>query len=304
VQAEAEVASNEQNVIVAQAAIKTAEDVLRALILDPATPDFWNVQLQPTDTAPFAEQAIDVEAAVRNALDKRTDLTSAKNTMDQSDINIRYFKNQILPAVNAQVSYSTVGLGGVEFAPITSLADFTNGGFTRTVIGQQNYRSVLGDVFTNTYPTWTVGVQVGYPIGANTAHANLARAKLQYQQAQVEIKNLELQVATQVRQAARQVRTNQQRVKSARASRELQEKKLEAEEKKFAAGMSTSFFVFQAQRDLATARTLEIQAISDYNKSLVDFDAVQHVSLTGTSGIVTAGSGAVQTGNSAIVRQQ
>ena len=84
-----------------------------------------------------------------------------------------------------------------------------------------------------------------------------------------------------MREAGRQVQTNQQRVKSARASRELQEKKLEAEEKKQAAGMSTSFFVFQAQRDLAQARTYEIQAISDYNKSLVDFEAVQEVPLSG-----------------------
>ena len=49
--------------------------------------------------------------------------------------------------------------------------------------------------------------------------------------------------------------------------------------------MSTSFFVFQAQRDLAQARTAEIQAISDYNKSLVDFEAVQEVPLGGGGGV-------------------
>ena len=114
---------------------------------------------------------------------------------------------------------------------------------------------MLGDVFQNAYPNWTVGVPIGYPLGTSTAQANLARARLQYEQAQTQLKNLELQIATQVRDAARNVQTNQKRVQSARASRELQEKKLEAEEKKFAAGMSTSFFVFQAQRDLAQART-------------------------------------------------
>jgi len=75
-------------------------------------------------------------------------------------------------------------------------------------------------------------------------------------------------------------------VQSARASLELQQKKLEAEEKKLAAGMSSSFFVFQAQRDLALARTAEILAISDYNKSLVDFEAVQQVPLNGFGGTV------------------
>ena len=120
---------------------------------------------------------------------------------------------------------------------------------------------MLGDVFQNTYPNWTVGISIGYPLGSNIAQANLARVRLQYEQAQAQLKNLEMQVATQVRGAARNVQTNQQRVQSARASRELQEKKLEAEEKKLAAGMSSSFFVFQAQRDLALARTAEIQAI-------------------------------------------
>jgi hypothetical protein len=37
--------------------------------------------------------------------------------------------------------------------------------------------------------------------------------------------------------------------------------------------------VFQAQRDLAQARTNEIRAIADYNKSLVDFEAVQQTQL-------------------------
>src|SRR5205814_3031353 len=112
----------------------------------------------------------------------------------------------------------------------------------RQIVSQRGFGTVLGDVFQNTYPNWTVGVSIGYPLGASVAHANLARVKLQYEQAQTQLKNLELQVATQVRSIARNVQTNQQRVASARSSRELQEKKLEAEEKKLAAGMSSTFF--------------------------------------------------------------
>ena len=115
-----------------------------------------------------------------------------------------------------------------------------------------------------------------------------------------------MQIAAQVREFARQVQTNQKRVLSAKASRELQEKKLEAEEKKLAAGMSQSFFVFQAQRDLALARTAEILAIADYNKSVVDFETIQLVPLGGGGGgnITTAGSGTLQSGANAIVRGQ
>jgi outer membrane protein TolC len=307
VQAQAEVASNEERVIVAEAAIKRAQDNLRALILDPGAPDFWTTTFQPVDVAPFQELAIDSDAAARNALDKRSDLRAAKNSIERSDVDIRYLRNQILPEVNAQASYITRGVGGVQLSPVDLAAAATDGDIpARKIKGSTGFGTVLGDVFQSAYPDWTVGVQISYPLGTNTAQANLARARLQYQQAQTQLRNLEMIVATQVRDAARNVQTNQKRVQSARASRELQEKKLEAEEKKLAAGMSSSFFVFQAQRDLALARTAEIQAISDYNKSLVDFETVQIVPLGGGSGagLPTAGSGTLQSGASAIVRGQ
>jgi outer membrane protein len=302
VQAQAEVASNEERVIVAEANIKAAQDNLRALILDPGSADFWTVSFEPTDAPAFTAQAIDVDAAIRNALDKRSDLASAKNSLEQSDINIKYYRNQIKPDVNANVTYISTAAGGVLLSPVDFAAIAAGQAVNRSIVSQRGFGSVLGDVFQSQYPNWTVGVTVGYPIGSNVAQANLARVRLQYDQAQTQLKNMQMQVATQVRNAARNVQTNQQRVASARASRELQEKKLEAEEKKMAAGMGQTFFVFQAQRDLSLARTAEIQAISDYNKSLVDFEAVQLVPLGGGGGfITTAGSGTLQVGG--ITRQ-
>jgi outer membrane protein TolC len=279
VEAQSEVARNDETVIVAEAAIKDAEDRLRALIFDPASPDFWSVTLEPSDTAPFQAQAIDSEGAVRRALENRTDLREARNNLQQNDISIRFLQNQLLPEVNAEVTYGLAGVGGTRYQPV-SLAAISGGGIPpRIVDSQRSYGAVLGDIFTNAFPTWTVGVQVGYPLGKSTQQANLARARLQHSQAQTQLRNLELQVATQVRQTARNVQTNQKRVDSTRAARELAERRLEAAEKKFAAGIETSFFVFQAQRDLAQARTSEVRAISDYNKSLVDFEAVQEVPL-------------------------
>jgi outer membrane protein TolC len=303
VQAQAEVASNEQGVIIAEANIKTAQDNLRTLILDPGASDFWSVTFEPTDSPAFAAQGIDVDSAVRNALSQRSDLRAAKNSIEQSDVNIRFFRNQILPDVNATVNYGAFGIGGTQLTPIT---DFTATAAARQIVSQRGYGSVLGDVLSSAYPQWTVGVQFGYPIGRSVSEANLARARLQYQQAQAQMKNLEMQIAAQVRLVGRNVLTNQQRVRSAGASRELQEKKLEAEEKKLAAGMSSSFFVFQAQRDLSVARVAEIQAVLDYNKSLVDFEAVQQVPLNGNinSGqLTTAGTGAIQAGVSSFIRQ-
>jgi outer membrane protein TolC len=148
-------------------------------------------------------------------------------------------------------------------------------------VSQNGLGSVFGDVLSSAFPTWTVGLTVGYPIGTSAAETSLARAKLQSSQAEMQLKNLNLQIVTQVRDIARQVQTNEKRVESASAFRELSERRLEAEQKKFAAGIETNFFVFQAQRDLSQARTDEARATADYNKSLVDFEAVQQAPLTG-----------------------
>ena len=55
----------------------------------------------------------------------------------------------------------------------------------------------------------------------------------------------------------------------------LAERRLEAEEKKYQAGMTSSFFVLQAQRDLNIARNSELLALVEYAKSVVNYTAVQ-----------------------------
>ena len=70
-------------------------------------------------------------------------------------------------------------------------------------------------------------------------------------------------------------------MEATRAARQLAERRLLAEQRRFDVGLSTSFFVFQAQRDLASARNNEQSAILDYTRSLVDFDAVQEAPVAG-----------------------
>ena len=73
-------------------------------------------------------------------------------------------------------------------------------------------------------------------------------------------------------------------METTRAARALAQRRLEAEQKKFTAGTSTSFFVFQAQRDLSEAQSNELRAVLDYNKSVVDFETVQRSPLSAGSG--------------------
>ena len=90
-----------------------------------------------------------------------------------------------------------------------------------------------------------------------------------------------MRIAAEVRDAARSVRTNLERVEATRASRVLGERRLAAEQRRFEVGLSNTFFVAQAQRDLALDSNREQSAILDYTRSLVDFDAVQQIPLGG-----------------------
>jgi outer membrane protein TolC len=289
VEAEAEVARNEEAVIVAEANIRSFEDRLRALVMNPSSPDFWSVRIEPTDQALLgAPRAIDVDAAIQNAIQNRTDVIQTRKQLESAGININYFSNQRLPDINLEASYGLTGLGGTQL-------EFGEG-FPPPVIGQtdRGFRSVLADVFQNQFPSWTLGVTIGYPIGRSQAEAGLARARLQSQQSRTALENLELQVATQVRDMGRQVNTNMKRVQATQVARQLAERRLEAEQKKFNVGMSTTFLVFQAQRELAQARTNELRAVIDYNQSLVDFEAIQQVPLGGGGVINVQGTGQVQ----------
>jgi outer membrane protein TolC len=295
VEAEAEVARNEENVIVAEASIKTAEDRLRSLVFDPGQQEFWAMTLEPTERIEVVlpPGPIDVDAAVRSALEKRTDLIQAKKQIENTEVTIKYLRNQVLPQVNFEADLSTSGLGGTQF--------LRGEGFPGDIIGEvsRSLWSVQSDVFGFEYPTWTLGVSVSYPLGTSSAHANLARTKLQLSQSQLQVKNIELQVGTQVRDAARQVNTNAKRLDATRAAQALAEKRLEAEQKKFGVGMSTSFQVFQAQRDLATARNNYLRAAIDYYKSQADFEAVQETSIGASSGISIATTGSASSSASA-----
>ncbi len=301
VEAEAEVAQREEAVILAEAAIARAEDALRALIYGQHASEQWNASIVPTDAATFVPVAVDIDGAVRGALDSRTDLEQAQKTIEANDVTIRLLRNQVLPDLNASVDYGATGIGGSQF--------IRGAGFPGPIVGSLNkpFTDVLGNVFTSDFPTWTFAVQLNYPLGTSAQDANLARARLQNQQTVKQLDASRIRVATEVREVARTVTTNAKRVDATRSSRALAERRLEAEEKKFQAGMTTNFFVLQAQRDLNQARNNELQALIDYLKSVVNYETAQVAPLGAGAGVTVisgSGGGTFSTGQQSQQQQQ
>jgi outer membrane protein TolC len=268
VQAQSEVAGREEGVIVAENDLREAEDTLKRSITPGNDPVMWSQRIVPTDRPTAEPYQVDLEAAIRRALEGRTDLQAARKGLERADIDLRYAKSQTLPQVDLIGSYGGTGVGGTQI-----IRDGFGGPIIETIPG--GYGDATSQVFGADYPNWRVGFNLSYPILNRSAKAGAAQARLAREQQETVIRRLEMNVVSEVRTAARAVETNLKRVDSTKAARVLQEQRLDAEEKKFAAGMSTNFLVTQAQRDLATAQVAEVRALADYRKSQVSFERVQ-----------------------------
>jgi outer membrane protein TolC len=206
---------------------------------------------------------------VANALNARFDLARAGFELANARTNVEYLDNQRRPDVRLETSYSGSGLGGTEFV--------RTGGFPGVVTGTRNrsFADALGQAFTPDYPTWSVGVTVSYPLGRSYEEASLARADIERRQAEQRIASLRLQAAETIRQAVRQIQSGAERVDAAQAGVTFAQQRFESESRRFEVGLSTTFLVTQAQRDLLQAEVNLLQTMLDYQSALITFEAVQ-----------------------------
>ena len=275
VQAEAEIATRRDNLIRARAVADDAEDVLRRLIIDPADASFWRVRLETVEEPTPIDALPDIDSAVTRALDERYDLARADQELENARTTVEYLKNQRLPDVRLEASYLSSGLGGSQF--------LRTDGFPGSVIGRRDFgfNDTLGQVFTNDYPTWSLGVTVSYPIGRSFEEASHARAEVERKQVAQKIASLRVQAAEMVRRTGRQVHSTAERVQAARAGAELARERLNSEQRRLEVGLSTTFLVTQAQRDLLEAEVNLLRTTLEFESAQVAFQAVQQAPAPG-----------------------
>jgi outer membrane protein TolC len=286
VQAAAEAATRRQNLAQAEATMGTAELTLKRLIVSGTEDPLWRASISPIDRPEFRPEPLDVEGAVRKSLEGRTDLNQARRTIDSNDVTMRFLQNQTLPSIDLVGTYVAQGLGGTQF-----IRQGTGLGSTVTDTVQLGYANAWKTLTGRDYPTWNVQVNVSYPLGGSAADAQYARARVQRNQSAAQLRALELQVATEVTNAALQVESNLKRYEASAVARELAQTRLQAEQSRFEVGLSTNFFVVQAQRDLSTSQNSELRSLLDYRRALVDFARVQEAPAARGGGITAIQAG-------------
>lgn len=286
VQAQAEAATRRQTLAAAEATASTADLALKRFLVNGTEDPLWRQELVPIDLPSLEPAPTDVEGAIKRAISERSDLETSRRNLEVNDVNLKFFRNQSMPALDLTATYGAQGIGGTQFIRAGTGADAQ---VTDTIPG--GFRDALTALSARDYPNWNVALTMSYPIMGNQAEAQLARTRVQRQQAQTRLRALEVQVAAEVANAAFTVQSNLKRVEASTAARELAQKRLEAEQSRFEVGLTTNFFVVQAQRDLRDAENVELRALADYRKSLVTFERAQQAPAGGGGGNNTGNAG-------------
>jgi outer membrane protein TolC len=294
VAANTQVTTFEQNVYTAQESVTRAENTLKTLMLPDRTNALWSRPLTPITPINLEAPRVPLEQAVNAALRSRPELAQLQTSAEINQIDTRYFRDQTKPQIDLIGTYSPVGLAGAltetgsgsgtsansllrtrvnelsALAGLPPLDAATGGGSVNpNLVG--GYTTSLSNLIGNDYPTYRVGVRVALPLRNRTAEANLGRSLAQGSFIQNQRAQAEQLIEADVRNATQALRSAEARLAAAAATRSSTEQQFESEQRQFRAGTTTVFLVLQRQNELLAARGRELQAQTDLNKAIAEF---------------------------------
>ncbi len=303
VAATTQVTTFEQNVYTAQEAVTRAENTLKTLMLPDRTAPLWSRSLTPVTPVNLEAPRVPLEQAVTAAIQSRPELAQLQTNAEINRIDQRYFRDQTKPQVDLVGTYTTVGLAGsltpaaisggssqnnllrLRVNQLSELAglpplDVTTGssGVNRNLIG--GYNTSLGNLLAQDYPTYRAGVRIELPLRNRTAEANLGRSLAEGRRIQNDRAQAEQIIEADVRNVTQALRSAEARLTSAAAARSSAEQQYESEQRQFRAGTTTFFLVLQRQTELLAARGRELQAQTDLNKAIAEFQRATGSTLT------------------------
>jgi len=299
--AESELATDRQNLIVAQTAQLQQEQTLKnAISKEPLAPNFVNVQIIPTDK-PGAAAAIEAptfEDALRDAFAKRPDLQEQFYNLKNADIEVKANRSALLPTATLNARYGSQGLSGNSTIPgatstiagspvvgsngqaVTVLDSFGNPvqifvPTTTTAPGttkQEGWSTTQSQIIHNDFPDYTVSFNLQIPIRNRAAQAASQHAILIQRQQQSVMQQLKNAALLDVRNTYIALVQDRARVEAAAKASQLQKETFEAEQKKYQLGASTVYNVILTQRDYITAQGTELRALADLMEAKANYE--------------------------------
>ena len=299
VTAESELATDRQNLIVAQTVQLQDEQTLKNLISkDPLAPNLLNVEIITTDqpTQPAEIENPSFEDSIKEAFGKRPELQQQIYNLQNADIDLKATRNALRPELTLSATYSSVGLAGNS--PITGTPTLgpnlllpvldQNGNpvldangvpifvpkQTSPVVGnnQSGFGSAETQIFHNKFPEYTGSLNLNLPLRNRSAQADSARAILTQREEQATIQQLKNAAILDVRNTYIALTQDRAQVEAASEARKLEQIAFDDEQKKYRLGASTVYNVILIQRDLITAQGTELRALANLQEAKANYE--------------------------------
>ena len=272
VRAEAEIASREQALTVADTRLLQQETILKTALSKTgvSSPAIAAARVIPSDQirVPEVEPITPIQELVGQALSSRPELSQSRIQLTNQELTIRGSKNALLPTLDIIASTSNSALAG-EPNTLPALPGTVR---SNTAFFVGGYGTVLSQLFARNFPNYAVGFSLNVPIRNRAAQAQVLSDQLTYRQQQLALQRLENQVRVDVQNAMIGVSQARAGYLSARKAEVLQQQTLDAEQKKLQLGASTIYNVILAERDLVTAQSNSVASEAAYAKARVELD--------------------------------
>jgi outer membrane protein len=299
--AESELATDRQNLIVAQTVQLQNEQILKnAISKDPLAPNMINVEIIPTElpVRPEAVEAPTFEEGVKEAFAKRPELQEQALNLLNGEIDVQATRNALLPVATLSAQYGTVGLSGNSLntasqsvagsAVVDANGNPVNGinpitglpvpiflpTTQTTVTGTTNngLSSALSQAFHSQFPDFNAQLTLTLPLRNRSAQADNQRAILTQRQLEAQLQQLKNAALLDVRNSYIALVQDRAQVDAAAKARELQQQTFDAEQKKYQLGASTVYLVIQTQRDLIAAQGTELRALANLVEAKANYE--------------------------------
>lgn len=248
-QAAAQLASAEAGLAAADQAVALAAHELRTLLGDDwSDPRKALTELDGAlELRPFV---LDLDDSWQRAIADRPDLAQLRLEMDRSDLDVRFWRNQLFPNLDVLAGYGRRGASTAQaIPPVEPSASLTE---------------AWEQVLDGAAPSQSIGFIFSMPLTRRVERSRFRNARELRNQVELRVRQHEEWVRREVADAHSVATLARERVALTREARVLAEEALAAEERKLAAGGSALFFVLQLQGDRAGARLAEARAKVDY----------------------------------------
>lgn len=291
-EAETQVATFNQRIFSAQAALTRAENALKMFVVPDRRAALWASALHAT-TPPTGDVSIaSLEEALNAARANRPELAQAAIAASTQEGETKFLSDQRKPQIDLVGTYLSAGLAGrviqtgsnpfsVGTQPLVDrinalsglqglppLATFSTGGSVIAPALTGGFGQSLSNLAGMNFPTVEVGVRMALPFYNRTADARYASSVAEGRRLRLQTERLEIALEADVRNAMQAVESARATRDAALQARTLTEEQYASEERRFEAGTSTVFLVLQRQTAMIATRTQYARAEADLSRSV------------------------------------